>query len=656
MSLKGTRLSDLIKIASYFELDCRALRVSLGSLSELNCPCILHWNMNHFVVLTECSDKFVTINDPAIGVVRLTMEDFATKFTGVALELKPSPRFIKKKSVRSPLMQTLFRPIHGLKNLSVQIFFLAVALEIVSMTFPFYLQLVIDRAVGSMDVEFLTVLALGFGCLVLMRELIAIARSWVLFMFSMALNSQLIRYAFRHLLHLPMAWFERRYLGDVTSRFESINTIQRTLALSAFEGIVDGLMAVVALCLMMAYSWSLGLIVALSIGFCFLVRWMFESAHHRRSSQQLIAQSFERSHFIESVRGVATLKLFNREELRVMNHTNLVITSQNRAISVQKIVLSWKFLNATILGLMGVFVVWRAAANVMDSIFTFGMMFAFLLYKDQFVLRFSGLIEKVFELRSLRVHAERLEDILSEEAEPTSNNYLKLDFEVNNNPILEVRNLCFRHSPLDDFVFSNVSFTISLGETVAVIGASGVGKSSLMKCILGLAPFEGGQVLLGGQDIRRLGFSELRNQVGTVLQDDKLFSGSIAENIAFFEINPDFGRIKECAKICDIRSDIEKLPMQYHTLIGDLGVPLSGGQRQKILLARAIYKGPKLLFLDEATSALDSASETRIQRALQDLSITTLVIAHRRETISNADLVLELRKEGLQKICFNDHP
>ncbi|HRI17621.1 MAG TPA: ATP-binding cassette domain-containing protein, partial [Burkholderiaceae bacterium] len=287
-------------------------------------------------------------------------------------------------------------------------------------------------------------------------------------------------------------------------------------------------------------------------------------------------------------------------------------------------------------------VVWVGALLVMGGSFTIGMLFAFVAFKEQFATRVSALIDKAADLKMLKLQAERLSDIVM--AAPEIEAGPAPDLLAEPEARLELRGVRFRYAEGEAEVLSGCSLVVEAGESVAIVGPSGCGKTTLLKLMLGVHAPGSGEILIGGVSLQRLGLARWRDMIGTVMQDDTLFSGSIADNICFFDVEPDQAWIAECAGLASVDAEIEALPMGYHTLIGSLGATLSGGQQQRILLARALYKRPRLLFLDEATSALDVDRERLVNQAVARLSLTRVIVAHRPETIASADRVIVLEQ------------
>lgn len=641
VSLKGSTLRDLISIANQLEMATRPLKLDLEDLPQLKLPCVLHWNFNHFVVLQEVSARSVTIYDPAFGVRKLSTEEAAKSFTGVALELWPNPGFKQKEEKQSVRLRHLLGRVIGLYRSFGQILLLSLALEIFAVVSPFFLQWVIDNVLVSSDRDLLTTLALGFGLLMLMQEGITIVRSWVVMYMSTTLNVQWQGNVFTHLLRLPVAYFEKRHLGDVVSRFGAVKHIQNTLTTSFLEAILDGVMTIVTLVLMFIYSPLLAWIAIAAMALYGLGRWIWFAPLRRATEEEIIYAAKQQSHFLETIRGVKTIKLFQRQDERRSSWMTLLVDQINANLRTQKLSLLYKALNGVLFGIENILIIWLGARMVMDGNFTIGVLMAFNAYKGQFASRVSSLIDKFVEVKMLQLQGERLADIVLHEPEATHGRVGRED-SAPLTPSLEVRGLRFRYSEREPYVLDDVSFNIAAGESVAIVGPSGCGKTTLINVLLGILPPTEGEVLIGGHSVNHVGLDTLRQTVGTVLQDDVLFAGSIADNISFFDPNADHAWIEQCAQLAAVHEDVTGMPMGYNTLVGDMGTILSGGQKQRVLLARALYKRPKILFLDEATSHLDIEREHLVNTAIKSIDITRVIVAHRPETINSADRAIVL--------------
>ena len=641
VSQKGSNLNQLIKISNQIKLVTRPLKLELEDLNQLRTPCILHWDFNHFVVLQKVSGNKVTILDPAFGKRILSLEEVSKHFTGVALELWPNTDFEKKEEKNQIQLRSLIGHVRGLWKSLGQILILALALEVFSLISPFFMQWVIDHVIVSSDRDLLTVLAIGFGILVLLQQFISLLRSWIMMYMSTHLNVQWRANVFTHLINVPVSYFERRSLGDILSRFGSIDSIQRTLTSTFLEAILDGLMTIFTVILMFVYSPKLAMIALVTMFLYAIIRWIWYAPLRRATEAQIIHAAKQSTHLMETVRGAKTVKLFQRQDIRRSTWLNLLVNQVNADLTTQKLGLGFRLANGILFGLENIVVIWLGATLVLDGNFSVGVLMAFMAYKGQFEGRVAGLIDKYIEVKMLSIDVERLSDIVLTEPEKLYGDTEILEGSNAENAI-EVKNLHFKYSENDPFILKGVSFNVPVNQSVAIVGPTGCGKTTLLHVLLGVFHQNEGEIKVMGRDLDKLGLNAIRDQIATVLQDDILFAGSIAENICFFDLTPNEEWMHQCADIAAIHQDIMAMPMGYQTLVGDIGSMLSGGQKQRILLARALYKKPKILFMDEATSSLDVQKEHEVNAKLKQLNITKVLIAHRPETIASADRVIAL--------------
>lgn len=645
ISIKGSTLSSIISMANGLGLSARALKLEMHNLHELKLPCVLHWNMNHFVVLKSVSSTRAVIHDPAVGERSLTLAEFANYFTGVALELSPSDGFEKKVEKQQYSLLSLMGNITGLKSGLVRLLLLGLSLQVCALVAPFYMQWIIDEALLASDRDMITVLGIGFLLLVFLQTLISGVRSWMTTALSTDLNFQWFGNAFSHLMKLPLPYFEKRHTGDIVSRFGSIQTIQRRLTSQFVEGIIDGVLVLGTLAMMLAYSLQLALVAGIAVALYTCLRWAIYHALSGATAEQIVHAAQQQSHFMESVRGVQSVRLFGRGDERRIGWMNKLADQFNAELRIAMLSVSYETANTFLFSAERVIVIWLAAILVLDNQMSVGMLFAFISYKDQFSQRMSSMIDKLFEFRMLRLHGERVADILMTEAEQ---DFAQAELDLRAfTASVETRNLSFRYADNEPFIVKNLNLLIPAGQSIAITGASGSGKTTLMKLLLGLLEPTSGQILIGGIELNKLGMSNYRNMLGTVMQDDNLFAGSIAENICFFSPTPDMSRIQHCARQAAIENDILNMPMAYNTLVGDIGSGLSGGQKQRILLARALYKNPRLLILDEATSHLDVANERAVNAAIAQSNLTRIIVAHRPETIAMAQRILKMSQGSI---------
>ena len=645
VSLKGATLRDLMKMADELDLGTRALRLEVNRLKDLKTPAILHWDLNHFVVLKDVKGDKVTIHDPAKGALILSSEEFSKHFTGVALELTPNGSFKAIEAKLKAKLSDLWSRMSGLKRSFIQILILSVVMQLFALASPFYMQMVIDEAVLRFDKKFLIVLALGFGFLYIINAVTEMLRNWVILVLGQSMTFQMAGNVLHHLLRLPADFFEKRHVGDIISRIRSVQPIQNALTQSVVAALIDSVMALATAALMLLYDWRLALI-AFAATLVYITTALVSFPFRRRREEELIStMASEQTHTIETIRAARAVKLFGREgerEAAWRNHYSDVI---NAGVSAGKFDIGIGFSNTLVFGLQVVLIVYFGASFILAGDMTVGMLFAFMAYRQNFSDRAIGLVTKGVEFRMLNLHLERLADIVQAETEEGLDTPLTQGRTIRGK--IGASKLSFRYSPNEPFVFENIDMTIDPGEFVAITGTSGGGKTTMFKVLLGLLPASQGEVLIDDLPIKAFGLKAWRSASGVVMQDDQLLSGTIADNIAFFDPEIDMQRVAACAAAAQVHDDIVRMPMNYLSLVGDMGAALSGGQRQRLLLARALYRNPSVLFLDEGTANLDEQSEKQIGEVISQMNITRIVIAHRPELIQRADRVLHMENGQL---------
>ena len=643
VSQKGATLESLIRIARALELESRPLRLEMEHLPQLALPCVIHWGMNHFVVLASLSRRAAVIHDPAFGIRTIDRNELALHFTGVALELRPTASFKPKVEAQRVSIRGLLGQVIGLRRGMIQVLLLGLVLEIFAVLTPFQLQWIVDRALLAADQSLLTTIGVGFLGLVLFQGMIEAARSWFVAALSTSMNYQWLGNVFSHLVRLPMSYFEKRHVGHIISCFNSVGTIQRTVTTNFVETALDGLLAVSTLVMMVIYSPLLAGISLIPVTGYALLRAGLFGAERSAAARVVVHEAKQQTHFMETAGGMQSVKLFDRSEERRMGWLNMLAEQFEAQLAASRLTIANQTTHKLLFGIERVAVIWMAAELVLQQRFTVGMLFAYLAYKEQFATRVAALVDKLFELRMLGLHAERVADIVYTEREEDH----AADFEGELSPSIELRGVCVRYASTEPEVLHDINLRIEPGECVAIVGPSGGGKTTLMKVMLGLLDPVAGEVLTGGVPIRRLGLANHRRLIGTVMQDDRLFSGSLADNICFFDPTPDVVRIVECARLAAIHADILRMPMGYETIVGNFGTGLSGGQIQRILLARALYKRPRILVLDEATSHLDLLNERAVNEAVRAMQLTRVIVAHRPETIAMAQRVVAIENGRL---------
>ncbi|MGY3901075.1 peptidase domain-containing ABC transporter [Aeromonas lusitana] len=636
----GAKLRDLMDLASQLYLLPRALRVDLHELGQLKMPCILHWNMNHYVVLADVKKKHIIVHDPAIGKVKVPFSKVSESFTGVALELTKKVSFEEISVENKISFRDILEKLPDIKSPLIQIIFLSFFLEAISIIPPLYMQFIIDGVLLNSDRELLLTIIISSLAILAINVIIQSIRSWAALVLSVKMNLSWMRNIFHHLLSLPIYFFEKRQIGDISSRFSSSISIQQTLTNYFIESLLDGIMALGTLVLMLLYSYKLAIISICSlVGYTFF-RLAWYSYLKEITEEQLVISAQENSYFIETLRGIQSIKSYKKTLERESAWFNILINQTNIDVRLARFSIAYKFINTMFFGIAQSMTLWVGASLVIDSLLSIGMYMAFMSYSSQFTGRMSSLIDNIISLKMISLHIDRLSDIVSTEPERTGIcKALPCD---KSNIYIEFVNVYFRYSDDSEWVLNNVSFNINSGEVVAITGPSGCGKSTVIKLLMGFYYPQAGEVLIQGVSTKDIDKDTLRDLFSCVMQDDFIFSGSIMDNIAFMDDSPNTVQVVKVAKQACIDTKITSLPMGYNTIVGDIGCPLSGGQKQRIILARALYKNASVFLFDEATSNLDKETEKNISDVICNSGVTTILVAHRDETIRSADRVIDL--------------
>ncbi|HFU9058563.1 TPA: colicin V export peptidase/ABC transporter CvaB, partial [Escherichia coli] len=607
LSARGATLAGINGIAEQLGMATRALSLELDELRVLKTPCILHWDFSHFVVLVSVKRNRYVLHDPARGIRYISREEMSRYFTGVALEVWPGSEFQSETLQTRISLRSLINSIYGIKRTLAKIFCLSVVIEAINLLMPVGTQLVMDHAIPAGDRGLLTLISAALMFFILLKAATSTLRAWSSLVMSTLINVQWQSGLFDHLLRLPLAFFERRKLGDIQSRFDSLDTLRATFTTSVIGFIMDSIMVVGVCVMMLLYGGYLTWIVLCFTTIYIFIRLVTYGNYRQISEECLVREARAASYFMETLYGIATVKIQGMVGIRGAHWLNMKIDAINSGIKLTRMDLLFGGINTFVTACDQIVILWLGAGLVIDNQMTIGMFVAFSSFRGQFSERVASLTSFLLQLRIMSLHNERIADIALHEKEEKKP---EIEIVADMGPIsLETNGLSYRYDSQSAPIFSALSLSVAPGESVAITGASGAGKTTLMKVLCGLFEPDSGRVLINGIDIRQIGINNYHRMIACVMQDDRLFSGSIRENICGFAEEMDEEWMVECARASHIHDVIMNMPMGYETLIGELGEGLSGGQKQRIFIARALYRKPGILFMDEATSALDSESE-----------------------------------------------
>jgi ATP-binding cassette, subfamily B, bacterial CvaB/MchF/RaxB len=638
-STRGTSLSALVAMAQSVGLNARIFRAEPGHLARLSLPCILHWDVVHFVVLESIANHSFTILDPALGRITIDGGEFDKRFTGIAIELSPGADFRGEKIPRSfGALHLLVKGLQAQAGRLLAVGGLALALEVLAMVAPLFVQAATDSIIPASDVSLLVKLTCGFLAAACLHTLLSLCRSNLLMTLGEQLSVSWNASVCARLLRLPYAFFVRRSISDINSRFASLEEIKRVVTHRFVEGALDGLTAIFSLVVICLYSSRLGLLTSAFTLAYGMLRVATLPRYLQAVERNIHAQSSQQGLLLEILHGIHSIKATGTEAIKLARFTRRTSDAARSTVIVQRWSVIVDDIGQLILRLHWICAVAAASMLVMNGEISTGMLIAYLTYALQFSTRSAHLVDLVSEWRTLKLHSVRLADIVA--APPTSTT----DTVRPDSPgfRISVCDLSFRYDADGPWILNGANLDVTDGDCIAIKGPSGTGKSTLAKLMLGLLEPDRGTIYFNGVPIKSVDREYLRESVACVLQDDQLFNGTIAENIAFF--TPDFSRadVVRAAALAQIHNEVMNMPLRYDTRIVDLGASLSGGQRQRLMLARALYRQPRVLILDEASSHLDLENERLVNEAISKLSITRIIIAHRPQTLAIANRVYEL--------------
>lgn len=639
----GASLRALAAAAENLGFSSRPVKASLDKLAEQPLPAIAHWEGKHYIVVYEITNKRVIVGDPAIGQLSLTHAQFNAGWTGYALLLQPTA-LLEEAEEASPSIWRFFELVKPHSKVLLDVVLASVLIQVFGLVTPLFTQLLLDRVIVQGST--MTLNAVGFGLLIfgLFRIIANGVRQYLLDHTANRVSTAMLVGFIKHTFRLPLEFFESRYVGDIVSRIQENQKIQRFLTGEALSICLDLLTVFIYLGLMFWYSWQMALLVLLIVPPFFLVA-LFSTTILRRISREIFtAGAEENSYLIQSLTGIRSVRSMAIEQTVRWHWEELLNKLIKKGFRAQVIANRLQIISATIETLVTTGLLWYGALLVIQNQLTIGQLIAFNMLLGNIIRPFQRLSVLWNQLQEVMVSAERINDVLEAEPEEdllTSSRQSLRKFQGR----IRFENVTFRYHPESEInVLENLTFEIQPEQTVAVVGRSGSGKTTLAKLILGLYPPTEGKVLIDGHDITTISLQSLRSQIGTVDQDTFLFGGTIRENLSIAHPEACLEEVMEAARLAGADEFIQKLPMGYETQIGEGGGMLSGGQRQRLAIARALLGSPRFLIFDEATSNLDAESERIIQNNLKTIlkGRTSLIIAHRLSTVRNADLIIVL--------------
>ncbi|WNO11607.1 peptidase domain-containing ABC transporter [Teredinibacter sp. KSP-S5-2] len=638
----GEAFEDLLKMADNCHLSAKQRRIEFNQIDKLLLPAIIHWELNRFVVLTNVSSSTITIHDPTFGKKVINRKEANKLFSGYSFELKPKASFDKPEQNKSFDLNEVFGLLSGFRSSLKASILLALFSQVFILSFPFCYRIVIDRVVENGDANLLFIILSFFTVLAIFHFLVSLQKAREELFLGTNLIYQTTSNVVRHLFSLPIKYFESRVPGDIVSRVTASRELEKVLSERFISSTINAAISILVLIIIFAHDLTIGFAFVLFIAIFSVISTIHFKKLAVIERESAINAEEERTNLSESVQSIQTIKLYAAEIEQLNEWDRKYITTLNSNIKKSRSRLLFRQSGDLIFNLNRLFVMYLSIMMVINGTFTVGEFFSIFIYGTLLTTRVRDLIESIVGYQMLFVRLARVSDILLEAPENTNTNN---PAPTNLTGAISISNLTFKYPNEGKNLIENLSLDIVPGEFIVLTGASGCGKTTLLKLILGLYNADSGEIRYDDVSIKNSDLRGLRKQFGTVMQNDSIFSGSIASNIALFDSNPNYERIQEVAKLALIDDVIQKFPAKYDTIIRQNSGRLSAGQTQRVILARALYKDPKVLFIDEGTAFLDVETEIRLNRNLQSLNVTRIAVAHRPESIRLADRIFDLSEQ-----------
>jgi len=633
----GISLLTLKKLAISFNLDSQGKKGSVDVLHSIPHPVICYWDNSHYVVLEKISDKFFFIVDPSLGKMKLTLEEFRSKYSGYFLTMKPTEKFIKKKKEKNILWSYLKPFLYERKILATIILF-AFLLQLISICIPMLSKYVVDKASISKQLNIVHIVGVAMISAVILQITFRYIHGYMLIILQNKLDKKLIERFISHLFSLPLRFFQVRSNGDLVMRSHNIEILRELIVNHLVSTIINVFVLAFMFVYMLSQSISLSLgLLAIGI-FQVMFTLITRDKMKNLSTQEIASTAALRSYLTESIQGISLIKNVGIEEHIIHKWSNLFDKKLENAYQKNKVNLSIESVLQSIQLLVPALIIWIGTYQLIQGQISIGTLFAFQSLSISFLTPINSLASSITALTQMETILDLIMDVERTKKEDTSGK----SFE-NLKGNITLNNVSFQfdaHSPL---ALKNINLEIPHGKKVAIIGESGSGKSTLISLLNGLFEPTQGTIYYDKYNMADLDKKLLRSQLGIVTQNHILFNQTIRENISLGNPDLDYSDIIISAQLAEIHDDIMKMPMQYETIISENGTNLSGGQKQRLSIARALINQPKILILDEATSALDTVTEEKVDANISSMNCTRIVVAHRLSTIINSDMVVILK-------------
>lgn len=650
LSSRGASVKELLSAGERLQLRGRALRCELEDIRHLSLPAVLHWDMDHFVVLKKVSTRSVTIHDPAVGVKHYARTELDRHFTGVAVEFRPTEQFVREEEAERPQLRfsQLLKSMPGIARHVLPMLLLSVLIQSLALLAPLYLQLVIDQGIIKGDVSLIAMLALIFAVLMLTRVLLSHMRGLLLLGTSNQLGFSLVSDTFHHLLRLPLSFFERRELGDVVSRFSALDKIKQLVTGDMITVMVDGVFSLLTVVLLFLYQPVLASISLCAVLLHSAIRLVTLAPEHKQRQEVIELEARQQTRFMEDIRSITTVKLNGMEIQRESDWLQRYSQFMNSGFRLGQLQLGILSGETLILGAENLLIIFLASNMVSTGELTLGQMMSFIFLKQHFLGSVLAMIPKLGELRLMRLELDRIADIRLAELEQGLG-----EVKLFNPPVsghVQLHKVTFKYPGAQTPVLNQFTAEFPAEKITALSGPSGCGKSTLLKLVLGLESLQSGELTIDGWDHSQRCPRRFREQVAALLHDENLLAGTLAFNVNLGVDGANQQRLEQACADAGIADLIATLPMGYATRVGELGSQFSAGQIRRILIARAFYRGPSLILLDETLTHLGQQAALQMLDRLRSKKITSIVVSHDPAVLAAADHRVSLVPTGTNLI------
>lgn len=638
---EGANMFSLASAAEAIGYSTRAVRTEYSELQKLDMPAIAHWAGYHFIVLYEVDEKKVVVGDPAIGLITIPREEFIQKWTGRLLLLTPTDELLQQTEQKTSLKRflPLVRPFFPLL---AEIFAASLVLSLLGLASPVFTQMIVDKVLVHQDESMLNIMLVGMIIVGLFSTLTLFVRQYLLVHVSQKLSLRMESDLYRQMMRLPMGYFDKRKVGDILTRFADNVKVRNLITGQAMQTALDLIMVVIYLLVMLTYSPNLTAVALMFVPLSILLTLIITPMMKRNNQQLFEKTAASQSKLIESINFIPSIKSAAAELPTRWKYEDMIVQEAMQSFQGARLGMLMTSLSSVISLASTTVILWYGAHLVIEGDMSVGQLMAFNALIGMVLGPIQALISMWQNLQDALLSVQRLSDIYDADTEEKNQDSLVRLPRIQGH--ISFENVSFRYTPDGRNVLANIHVEMQPGQTVAVVGRSGSGKTTLVSMLQRFHHPSEGRITIDGFDIAHVDLRSLRGQIGAVLQDSSIFSGTIRDNITIGEPTAPMDRIITAAKLANAHDFISTFPLGYQTVIGEQGVNLSGGQKQRLCIARALLSDPRVIIFDEATSALDTESERAIQQNMGAIlrDRTAIIIAHRLSTIQNADRILVL--------------